>query len=219
MGLLNTSRSSNHSSSFRMRRTELSNERYNLSRDNTQHFSGLNSQEANDSRNHSNHLAPNNQTRRRLRYEPSRIAPQQPPPKNIVENLYMLDGNQRQHNNARERLIRPNQLAAHSPRTYQSPNLHEGKRNENSRDKYERRSGSQSRESRLVQRKSKEQSRIRENKHSSSRGQRYNPQADPSSQRPAEDPNIKRLSEKYLDNVYELKSPLGRKEEKKQSEK
>lgn len=53
MGLLNTSRSSNHSSSFRMRRTELSGERYNNSRDKDQTsnpISGLNSQEINDSR-------------------------------------------------------------------------------------------------------------------------------------------------------------------------
>lgn len=220
MGLLNTSRSSNHSSSFRMRRTELSGERYNLSRDNTNQFSGLNSQEVNDSRNHNHNIAkPTSQTRRRLRYEPSRAAPQQPPQKNIVENLYMLDGSQRQHNNGRERPSRANQLVPNSPRAYQSPSPYEGKRNENSRDKYERRSGSQSRESRLVQRKSKEQSRIRESKNSSSRGQRYNPQADSSNHRVAEDPNIKRLSEKYLENVYELKSPRGRKEEKKQSEK
>jgi hypothetical protein len=47
MGLLNTSRSSNHSSSFRMGRTELSGERYNSSRDReqaSQHISTLPSQ-------------------------------------------------------------------------------------------------------------------------------------------------------------------------------
>ena len=197
MGLLNTSRSSNHSSSFRMRRTELSGDRYNTSRDTTQHFSGLASQEANDSRAQipNSLAAAASPSRRRLRYEPSRVTPQQPAAKNIVENLYMLDSNQRQHNNGRERLSRANHLAPQSPRAYQSPSYQDGKRNEHSsRDKYERRSGSQSRESRLVPRKSKEQSRIREGKNSSSRGHRYNPQAEPSSHRAAEDPSIKRLS-------------------------
>lgn len=194
MGLLNTSRSSNHSSSFRMRRTELSNERYNLSRDHTLHLSGLNSQEPNDAR--SPHIAmPAQHTRRRLRYEPSRIAPQQSAPRNIVESLYMLDGRQGQQGNGMERLSRANQLAPHSPRALQA----EGRRNEsNSRDKYEPRSGSQSRESRLVQRRPKEQSRLRESNHSSSRGQRYYPQVEPRSHRSPEEASIKRLSEKYL---------------------
>lgn len=107
MGLLNTSRSSNHSSSFRMRRTELSGDRYNTSRDRDQtsnQLSGLNSQEINESRGQipKNIGTGMNQSRRRLRYEPSRIVPQQQSgSKNIVENLYMLDNNQRQQNNGR----------------------------------------------------------------------------------------------------------------------
>ena len=198
MGLLNTSRSSNHSSSFRMPRTELSNDRYNLSRDNTQHFSGLSSQEINDPRS-PNIAAPTPQTRRRLRYEPSRVAAQQPAPRNIVENLYMLDGRQGQQSKGKERLSRANPLTPHSPRAYQSPSRPEGRRSgSNSRDKFERRSGSQSRESRLVQRRPKEQSRLRDSKHSSSRGQRYYPQVEPNSPRSPEEANIKRLSEKYL---------------------
>jgi hypothetical protein len=99
MGLLNTSRSSNHSSSFRMRRTELSGERCPPSREHSQQASGY-THDNNHSRNDTSRrdAMPRDLNRRRGNYESSRPhPPQQTGGKLLVENLYMLAGNQRQY--------------------------------------------------------------------------------------------------------------------------
>jgi hypothetical protein len=88
MGLLNTSRSSNHSS-FRMGRTELSAERYNSSRDREQpspNISGLPSHEINESRGHLPKKIDSvlNPSRRRLYNEQSRPIPTRNGSKNMV---------------------------------------------------------------------------------------------------------------------------------------
>jgi hypothetical protein len=134
MGLLNTSRSSNHSSSFRMRRTELSGDRYNASRDKDQtsnQISGLNSQEINESRGQIPKKigSMNDLSSRRLRYEPAKIMPmQQTGAKRMVENLYMLNNNQRPNEKGRERSNRPQHFEPQSPRTYNSPAINDDRR-------------------------------------------------------------------------------------------
>lgn len=123
MGLLNTSRSSNHSSSFRMGRTELSAERYNSSRDREQpsyNISGLPSNEINESRGHLGKKPDSilNRSRRRLQYEQSRPINTRNGSKNMVENLYMLT-NQQPHQ-TRERSNRGQNIEPSSPRTHTS---------------------------------------------------------------------------------------------------
>ena len=99
IGLLNVSRSSNHSSSFRMRRTELSGERYRPSREHSQQGSGY-GQDENQSRNDSlrrEALLREVGRSRRGDFESSRPYPAGQTEKQLVENIYMLAGSQRQY--------------------------------------------------------------------------------------------------------------------------
>lgn len=116
MGLLNTSRSSNHSSSFRMRRTELSGERYNGSREHSQQTSGYTNDNNQSRADTSRADPPRELSRRKGNHESSsRPYPQQMPGKHNVENLYMLTGNQKQYEQGRERSNRGGYFEPQSP--------------------------------------------------------------------------------------------------------
>jgi hypothetical protein len=110
-----------------MRRTELSGERYNNSRDpeqNSQHISGLPSHDVNDSRGRSSNKMGSvlNLSRRRLQQEGQRPLPlQRNGGKNIVENLYMLTNNQIP---GRDRSNRQQYQEVQSPRAHYSRHQH-----------------------------------------------------------------------------------------------
>jgi len=114
-----------------MRRTELSGERYNNSRDpeqNSQHISGLPSHDVNDSRGKPSNKMGSilNLSRRRLHQEGQKPLPlQRNGGKNIVENLYMLTNNQIQ---GRDRSNRQQYQEMQSPRAHHNRHQQEDTR-------------------------------------------------------------------------------------------
>lgn len=185
-----------------MRRTELSGEKYNSrdrDRDQTAHqISGLLSQDINDSHRQQPKKIGSllSLSRRRLAPDPrSPNAHQQPrSSKNIVENLYMLttNANNQHQPDRRQRHVRLDQT---SPR--QQPRPQQERRREESGAE---RQVTPTRGSLLRNRNSRDKSRVRGDKSDSSRG-RYR-QGNEQRPRGEAEREIRKLEEKYLENVY-----------------